>query len=345
MNKPEPGQNIRHPELRFGYVADLYYTVTGTPVPKQLDLLNDWFPSLIITEKESNKLIKEAPEYIDTERMIHAVRYHNYLYSGGNNRITHITGKLVGTASSNLEKERKTAELIQKNIARKLVNEMDPLSSLVDSVHKKISRMEQETLEEFHYTLYMFCLMCAEAYYEKNEWERDTELFPFDDEVFDQIIYNAFYQLQKYDYEGLLNAWLWLLCGSLLRNECGRICRTYDSSFVPLYKAPSETGHLLDKLRYLLAPEEYESIYTGDELENRFPGIEWYCDHCNDHLNEQEGFTDHLPVWQCRKCGYLNPINAEQIYETAEDRDNNIHRKTEEDLQSAIARRKEEKGS
>ena len=42
MNTHEPEQNIRQPELRFGYVADLYYTVTDTPVPKQLDLLNDW---------------------------------------------------------------------------------------------------------------------------------------------------------------------------------------------------------------------------------------------------------------------------------------------------------------
>ena len=33
-------QLITHPALRFGYVCELYYSLLGRPVPKQLDLLH-----------------------------------------------------------------------------------------------------------------------------------------------------------------------------------------------------------------------------------------------------------------------------------------------------------------
>jgi len=36
--------------------------------------------------------------------------------------------------------------------------------------------------------------------------------------------------------------------------------------------------------------------------------IDWYCDKCNAHLNEQSGFTTRLRTWTCKKCGYKNVV-------------------------------------
>ena len=36
--------------------------------------------------------------------------------------------------------------------------------------------------------------------------------------------------------------------------------------------------------------------------------IDWYCDKCNEHLNEQPGFTTRHRTWTCKKCGYKNVV-------------------------------------
>lgn len=28
-------------------------------------------------------------------------------------------------------------------------------------------------------------------------------------------------------------------------------------------------------------------------MSDRFPGVDWWCDRCNAHLNDQRGFDDH----------------------------------------------------
>ena len=327
-------------ELRFGYVTDLYYLISEEPAPKQLDRINEWFPSLIIQERISDGTGKEAPEFLDRELLIAATRYHDYLYNSGNSRVTQIAGRLVGTSASNAEKERKSAELIQKKLSRSFTEEMNPLPDLQEHVFRKLSVLNDETIQDFHYELFIFLLKTAEEYYRKDPYDRDRELFPFDEETFDQIVYNSFYQIQRYEFDGMVNAYLWLLIGSLLRNESGRVARVFDSGFRPLHKAQSENGTLLDKLRYLIDPEQYESYYEGDDLEKRFPGIEWFCDNCGDHLNEQEGFTDVLPVWQCRRCGELNRIEIDEIYENEEDAQNGIRRKEETDFIQAVNNRR-----
>lgn len=329
-------------ELRFGYVTELYYSVAGIPSPKQLDLIYDWFGPLVIQVRESDNTKKEAPEFVDMERIIYATRYHGYLYSGGNNRVTHITGKLVGTTSSNLEKERRSAEMIQKNISRKISLELYPLIELYDHTDHVVGELNEDQLIQFHSLMWDFVWDTAEAHYNKSEYERDSELFPFDDEVFDQILYNAFYQLTKYDYDGIRNCFLWLLLGSFLRNSCGRICRTCDSSFSPAHRPSTATGDLLDQLHFLAAPEDYGSFYVGDDMENKYPGVDWYCDQCGDYLNKQESFDDHLPFWQCRKCGYVNIIDYDEIYENEEDARNEIHRHSKEDFLRAIEERQKE---
>ncbi len=51
----------------------------------------------------------------------------------------------------------------------------------------------------------------------------------------------------------------------------------------------------------------------------RFPGIDWYCDHCGALLNDQPGFDDHKYIWKCAECGYKNSISAANIYDSDED--------------------------
>ena len=334
---------IEHPELRVGYVTELYYRTKHTRMPKQLDLLYTWYKDLFITVRPSDLTVKEEPEYADKERMIYATRYHSYLYSGGNNRVTQISGRLIGTSSSNREKERLAGEMIQKQTARKLLKETDAFSCWLEEIESLLSLLEEEETAVFHHLLYDFCLLAAENREKLSEFDRDRELYAMEDEVFNLVIYNAMRQLVRYDWDGLISAYAWLLLGSLLRNACGRITRTYDSSFVPLHRISSEEDTLEDMLRYLLFPEQYEQYYTGDDLEKRFPGIEWYCDACRDPLNDQEGFDDRLAFWQCRKCGHINPISEEEIFESEEDWKDGIHHRNRNNMTDAVEERKKER--
>ena len=334
--------HIEHPELRLGYITEFYYRAKNARMPKQLDLLYTWFGDLFITVRDSDLTVKEAPDYADSERRIYATRYHNYLYSGGNNRITHITGRLVGTSASNKDKEKAAGEMIQKQAVRRILTEIEVLPSLLERINDLLSELSEEQGQYLHHTLYDYCLKAADYRAGQPDYDRDGELFAMDEEIFSQFIYNAMVQLLRYEREGLVYAYAWLLFGSLFRNAGGRLTRTYDSFFVPLHRVPSEDGSLIDQLRYLLFPEQYEQYYTGDDLEKRFPGIEWYCDNCFDHLNKQPGFDDHLDFWQCRKCGHINPIREDQIYENEEDRNFGTRRRTRNDMKDAIEERKKQ---
>lgn len=48
-------------------------------------------------------------------------------------------------------------------------------------------------------------------------------------------------------------------------------------------------------------------------MEERFPGIDWFCDNCDSNLNKQKGFDDRKYIWKCKKCGYKNSISAANI--------------------------------
>ena len=51
----------------------------------------------------------------------------------------------------------------------------------------------------------------------------------------------------------------------------------------------------------------------------RFPDIDWWCDHCNAYLNIQTGFDDHKYIWACTECGFKNSISSANIYDSIED--------------------------
>ncbi len=48
-------------------------------------------------------------------------------------------------------------------------------------------------------------------------------------------------------------------------------------------------------------------------MTERFPGIDWWCDRCGSHLNEQRGFSDRKYIWKCKECGYKNSISRTNI--------------------------------
>lgn len=333
-----------HIVLRFGSIASIYYDISGTPMPKQLDLLDAWFPELIVQEEKSDGETKKPAEYKDTDYLIHAVKCHGKLYSGDSRRIPQITGRLTGSATGNQEKERRTAELIQRHIAERFITDMTLTPRLQANTKKRIDAMNDEQVNELYQFLLDLVWQLAAERRETDRWDRDNEPFHMYDETFDGVIYNTAYQLNLETYEGLCNAYLWLLTGGLLRNETGRILRMYDSKFLAVNRQPGEMGELEDKLNALFNPEQYYYTFDGDEedLKNRFPDVHWTCDNCGDYLNEQEGFDDHLPEWKCTKCGYVNKIDISEIYQNDEDYRNHIRSSDPEKFAAAVeARRKE----
>ena len=48
-------------------------------------------------------------------------------------------------------------------------------------------------------------------------------------------------------------------------------------------------------------------------MSERFPDVDWYCDECDEYLNEQSGFSDQNDCWICTDCGYENSISAGAI--------------------------------
>ena len=329
----------RNSGLRFGNVSSFLLIALGSGNMKQLDLLDLYFPYLFVEEMPAEEL-KEA-EFDDVGLLIRAVKRNGSFYTGSSGRVSQIAGRLCGTARGNREKERKTAELLQKKAAEIMCTDMEYVLYLQDHLREMVSLLNDEQLE-------VFALM-IEKYLNGLMDQKETEcdpgcLFPLDEEVFEGIVLNSVKQFQRYCEEGLVNAYLWLLCGSLLRNETGRILRLFDSSFININRQPSEDGSFGDRLNYLLHPEEYEHVYYGGELERKYPGIEFYCDACNEHLNEQEGFDDHLHLWKCTKCGYENEISAEVIYESREDRRMGKDPIPAEEIMRAIQKRRDKEG-
>ena len=331
--------------LRVGYVSDLYTSIAGIRPKNQLDMLYFWFGELFITASPSEGQGKTPPEYSDVERRIYAKEYKGSLYGTGSPRVTHLIGRLCGTSDSNRDKERVSAELIQKRVSSRLCKEREPLDHFLSEVEKRVVSLNEAEQEQFYEVLVEYCVECAVSYETKSEYEREEELFPMDEEVNEQVLYNAFYQLCRYEETGLVNAYAWLLLGSLLRNECGRLARIYDSSFVPLFRNPSETGTLLDKMNYLVHPEAYEPVYYGEDTGERMPDIKWYCDQCGDRLDLQEGFDDHLSEWKCLCCGTMNRIDPEEVYDSEEDFRHGIHRQEPEQLMEVIANVKKSAGN
>lgn len=329
--------------LSLGKITDLYYSFFSLKKPSQLDQINEWFPSFLIEVIDDEE--KTEPDYIDNEYKLISHRVNGSLYAGGSsNRVTQIAGRLIGTARSNAEKERKTAELIRKHIARRLIREYDLIELLQKNVHDHLSLIPEKREEEFFGILFNLIFELTESRNNMSEYEKDSEPFPFEDYVFEELIYNTAYQLHLYTFEGMANAYMWLLFGGFLRNEVGIVLKMYHSGFIAINRQLSEKDTLEDKLNYFFDTDSYETTYTGDDLDKRFPGISWICNNpeCEEILDYQDGFDDHLEYWQCRSCGHINKIDIKDIYENTEAYLNGEDPIDPKDFEAALNERKEQ---
>jgi len=298
-------ERIPH-ELFPGYIGEiLFCDVLGVKLPKQLDLLDFFYPDLIVSEEPSATILKGEAYFEDSDLMIHAEKHNGRFYAGGSKRVSQITARLTGTSKGGQEKERQTATRIRESISGILSSQHYPIAVLLRYWKTVLEELEEKDLKMFSALLSVYIDNVTEHYMNHPE-DAKEEPSPFRDDVF------SAYQ------ERLINAWnktsleyvvVWLLLGALLRNDISSLVLRYacDFSFF------SEAASLPDMDTYT------ESVYEGDDLDKRFPGIEWFCDRCGARLDHQPGFDDHLRVWKCLRCGYRNPIEITQIYNTDED--------------------------
>ena len=324
-----PSENARVPSSLFpGYIGELLFRdVLGIRVPKQLDLLDFFYPDLIICEEPSSTLFKSEAFFDDSDLMIHSERHKGSFYAGGSKRVSQITARLTGTARGGQEKERQTAARIRENIADMLTAQHYPIAVLMRYWEGILEELEEADLESFLGLLSVYIDNVTDHYINHPD-EAQTEAFPFREDVFmgyQERLINAWNTDPKY-------AFAWLLLGALLRSEVSRLVLRYTCDFCFF----SEASSLPDMETYT------ETFYEGDDLDKRFPGIEWYCDRCGDRLDLQPDFDDHLRVWKCKKCGYKNPINISVIYDSEESWKNKSDPVDPEQFYRALKRRTDE---
>ena len=326
--------------LSFGQITDLYYSFNNLKTPTQLDRIDEWFPGLLIFESGE----KEKPDYIDLEYKILAYKDEKGFYGGGSSsRITQIVGRLIGTAGSNREKGRKDAELIRKHLANELIKDFDLIEHLQTNTANMLDKIPDDRLDDFHHLLFDYMWDLIEYRNSQSAEERYDEASPFDDYVYDDLIYNVAYQLHLFSYDGLVNAYLWLLLGGFLRNQVGSLLKMYHSGFTAINRQLSEFGSLEEKVYYLFNKDEYYSVYEGEDIDDLYPDTTWICDNenCKAILNMQEGFDETLSEWICRDCGTVNILDHSVIFENEEDYLNN-QPIDPDDYKTAIERRKKE---
>ena len=329
-------------DLRFGDIVSIYYRCVNQNVPKQLDLLDIWFPDLIVQSEESEE--KTEAFYDDPSFQIHAVRYKGKLYTGSGKRVSQITGRLTGTARGNQEKERRTAEEIQKHLASIFLKDWRVLEKEKKTIRYLLDEMDEKETESFIQCLNRTTEKLRIRRENQDEYERMHELFPMDDEVYEGILWNAYYQLNLGKEENIVNAYLWLLLGSLLRNETGRLLHLFDSSFLVYSRRIGEKNTLASQMDALKHPENYGYTFDGDEedLKRKYPDVTWICDECGAVLNTQKDFDETLPAWKCTVCGHVNRIDYDQIYDNEEDFRNHVNPTDETKFKEALEDRKRE---
>lgn len=252
-------------------------------------------------------------------------------------RISQLLGRLTGTAKGSQEKERAAACAMQKRMASDLCHNQEAILFYRDHIAQLIYDLDEGQLDRFCDLVPEYMNGVIERREKQTAEEKENEPFPIDDDIYEETMHNITYQWllegnnrqedpdvqETDDLETTANSFTWLLLLSLLRNECSRLNRVYLSTFQPrssyrpaarvVEYTETEDPDLIGKV---------EEIYTGNDFDRRFPGVEWYCDRCGEYLNIQPGFDDHLHEWRCRKCGYVNRLSMDEIYDTDAERQN-----------------------
>lgn len=94
---------------------------------------------------------------------------------------------------------------------------------------------------------------------------------------------------------------------------CGECMRVYDESEYAKCPYCYKEEENMNLIFYHDVDIDTDVVNSSSRSE-RFPGIEWFCDHCNACLNCQRGFDDHHYVWKCTECGYKNSISSDNIF-------------------------------
>ena len=299
--------------LRPGCIARMYYRdILWVPLPNQLTILHELYPGLIVEEIPSNGGSKRDASYDDAAGRIRAVVYHGKLYAGYSSRVSQITARLMGTARSGIEKERRTAADLQVRIAGQLSEDPSLLISLWNAHFSRMENWNEDILQRAVDSIYSYAEELSESVSAENA--AHEELFPMDSEVMEELMARVRSRLLSESEEGFLDAWLWLLLGALLRNEIRRLLYRCRADF-SLFTDPG----ILSERDPDMEDESLEYTYEGDDMEKRFPGIEWYCDRCQARLDTQKGFHDFVHVWKCTNCGFRNRIEIDEIYDSEKD--------------------------
>lgn len=226
---------------------------------------------------------------------------------------------------------------MQKRMASDLCHNQEAILFYRDHIAQLIYDLEEDQPDRFCELVLDYMNGVIDRRERQTAAEREDESFPIDDDIFAETMHNITYQWllegnrrqgdpdvqETDDLETTANSFTWLLLLSLLRNECGRLNRVYLSTFQPR-SSYRPAAHVVE---YTETDDpdligKVEDIYTGNDLDRRFPGIEWYCDRCGEYLNIQPGFDDHLHEWRCKKCGFVNRISLDDIYDTDAERQN-----------------------
>ena len=78
--------NMIPSKLFPGYIGELlFHYALGVKVPKQLDLLDFFYPGLIIMEEPAKTIMKDEAFFDDKDLMIHAEKHNDSFYAGGSN--------------------------------------------------------------------------------------------------------------------------------------------------------------------------------------------------------------------------------------------------------------------
>lgn len=98
------------------------------------------------------------------------------------------------------------------------------------------------------------------------------------------------------------------------------IFNSYSDAEEAAYEAMSEIRegaevlHMSNPGDYDYDENNYELHYTIDTIEtSEFSSVDWYCDSCNAHLNDQVGFNTESGKWECTECGHVNSVSDEDI--------------------------------
>lgn len=87
---------------------------------------------------------------------------------------------------------------------------------------------------------------------------------------------------------------------------CGAKCAWEDSDDITGF-----TGWRCSSCSYEVLGDQVEHDSNTNLLNTL--GIDWYCDDCNAHLNDQIGFDQYADCWTCTGCGFQNNITKDNV--------------------------------